>query len=83
MIYPLPEKLIRDFAQKVEKLYVVEELDSCIEDHVRALGVVPDRGKELSPASWASFLRESCAGRLAYPRRKLPNYGEPFPADPR
>ncbi len=36
---PLPDKLIRDFASKVKKLYVIEELDPVIENHVRALGV--------------------------------------------
>lgn len=36
---PLPEKAIRDFAAKVKKLYVIEELDPVIENHVRALGI--------------------------------------------
>lgn len=36
---PLPEKTIRDFAAKVKKLYVIEELDPVIENHVRALGI--------------------------------------------
>ena len=36
---PLPEKLIRDFAATVKKLYVIEELDPVIENHVRALGI--------------------------------------------
>ena len=36
---PLPEKLIRDFAASVEKLYVIEELDPVIENHVRAMGL--------------------------------------------
>ncbi len=39
MVYPLPEKLIRDFAEKVDKLYVIEELDPFIEEHCRAMGV--------------------------------------------
>ena len=43
---PLPEKLIRDFAASVEKLYVIEELDPVIEQHVRALGIACT-GKEL------------------------------------
>ncbi len=43
---PLPEKLIRDFAAKVKKLYVIEELDPIIETHVRALGIEVV-GKEL------------------------------------
>jgi len=43
---PLPVKMIRDFAASVEKLYVIEELDPVIENHVRALGI-ECTGKEL------------------------------------
>ena len=43
---PLPVKLIRDFASKVKKLYVIEELDPIIETHVRSLGI-DVVGKEL------------------------------------
>lgn len=39
MVCPLPEKLIRDFASKVDKLYVIEELDPIIETHCKALGI--------------------------------------------
>lgn len=39
MVYPLPEKLIKDFAAKCEKVYVTEELDPFIEEHCKALGV--------------------------------------------
>ena len=43
---PLPVRLIREFASKVKKLYVIEELDPIIETHVRALGIEVI-GKEL------------------------------------
>lgn len=46
MVYPLPEKLICDFAAKVDKLYVIEELDDFIEAHCRKLGLSPI-GKEI------------------------------------
>ncbi len=46
IVNPLPEKLIRDFAEKVEKLYVIEELDGVIEQHLKALGI-PCTGKEM------------------------------------
>ena len=46
MLNPLPEKLIRDFASKVKRLVVVEELDGIIETHVRSLGL-PVEGKSL------------------------------------
>lgn len=36
---PLPVKTIKDFANKVEKLYVIEELDPIIETHVKSLGI--------------------------------------------
>lgn len=39
MVYPLPEKLIRDFADKCDKVYVIEELDPILEKHCRALGI--------------------------------------------
>ncbi len=43
---PLPVETIKDFASKVKKLYVIEELDPIIETHVRALGIEVI-GKEL------------------------------------
>lgn len=46
MIYPLPEKLIKDFAARVDKLYVIEELDDFIESHCRKIGLNPI-GKEI------------------------------------
>ena len=48
MIWPLPEKKIRDFAASVDELVVVEELDSFIEAHCRDLGLNV-KGKELFP----------------------------------
>ncbi len=39
MSYPLPVKLIKDFASKVKALYVIEELDPFIENHVKSLGI--------------------------------------------
>lgn len=48
MVWPLPEGLIKEFAAKVEKLYVVEELDPFFEDQVKALGISVI-GKEIIP----------------------------------
>ncbi len=39
MPHPLPDKLIKEFASKVKKLYIIEELDPIIENHVKALGI--------------------------------------------
>ncbi|MBR6766290.1 MAG: indolepyruvate ferredoxin oxidoreductase subunit alpha, partial [Clostridia bacterium] len=43
---PLPVEMIKSFAKKVKKLYVIEELDPIIENHVRSLGI-DVIGKEL------------------------------------
>lgn len=39
MVHPLPRKLIEDFAAKVEKLYIIEELDPVIEEQVKSWGI--------------------------------------------
>ena len=49
MINPLPDELIRGFAVKVDRLVVVEELDSIIEDHCRKLGLAIT-GKDMFPS---------------------------------
>ena len=46
MVNPLPIKKIRDFADKVKKVYIIEELDGIIEAHCKAIGV-ECVGKEL------------------------------------
>jgi len=48
MANPLPVKLIKDFACKVEKLVVVEEMDPIIENHCKALGLSVS-GKDALP----------------------------------
>lgn len=48
MSYPLPEKLIRDFAEKVDRVIVLEELDPIIENHCKQLGI-PVEGKSRFP----------------------------------
>lgn len=58
MVYPLPMELIREFAAKVKKLYVVEELDPFIEDQVKAAGIAVI-GKEI-----ISLCGELTPGRL-------------------
>lgn len=39
MSYPFPDNLIREFAQRVKRILVVEELDAFLEEHCLALGV--------------------------------------------
>lgn len=46
--HPLPKKKMKAFADKVETLYVIEELDPYLEDELRSLGV-ECIGEELLP----------------------------------
>ncbi len=48
MINPLPVELIKNFASRVKRLVVVEELDPIIETHVKSLGLAVE-GSELLP----------------------------------
>lgn len=47
--WPLPEKLIRDFTSKVEKVVVVEELDPFLEEHLKMMGIQVVAGKDFFP----------------------------------
>ena len=48
MVYPMPEKLILDFAAKVDRVIVLEELDPFIENHCKQLSVKVS-GKDVFP----------------------------------
>ena len=48
MTYPLPENLIRDFAAKVDRLIVIEELEPFLQEHIQAMGLKVS-GKEFIP----------------------------------
>jgi indolepyruvate ferredoxin oxidoreductase alpha subunit len=48
MTYPIPPKLLREFASQVERLIVIEELDPFIEEEIRLLGI-PVEGKSIFP----------------------------------
>ncbi|MBQ9442171.1 MAG: indolepyruvate ferredoxin oxidoreductase subunit alpha [Selenomonadaceae bacterium] len=48
MVNPLPPELIKNFAAKVKKLFVVEELDDVIESFVKSLGIAVE-GKNILP----------------------------------
>ena len=39
LVNPLPRKMIEDFASKVDKLYIAEELDPVIEEQVKSWGI--------------------------------------------
>ncbi|MBI5081512.1 MAG: indolepyruvate ferredoxin oxidoreductase subunit alpha [Chloroflexi bacterium] len=48
MVWPLPKKLIADFASKVKRLIVIEELDPFFEENIRIMGI-PAEGKNIFP----------------------------------
>lgn len=67
MVNPLPKKLIEEFAQKVETLYIVEELDPVIEEQVKSWGVKAS-GKEIFTVQGeysANMIREAILGEKA------------------
>jgi indolepyruvate ferredoxin oxidoreductase alpha subunit len=48
MTYPLPRRLVEKFANSVERLIVVEELDPFIEEEIRLMGISVE-GKSIFP----------------------------------
>jgi indolepyruvate ferredoxin oxidoreductase alpha subunit len=48
MTWPLPEKLIKEFAAGVDRLIVIEELDPFLQDNIKAMGIEVE-GKEFIP----------------------------------
>lgn len=48
LTHPIPQKMLRDFAGRVRRLFVVEELDPYLEDQLRALGIAVE-GKRFFP----------------------------------
>ena len=80
MINPLPEQKIRDFAASVEKLVVVEELDSIIETHCRTLGLDPV-GKEIFPLI-DEFSQNLVAEKLGQKKHEGLKLAEALPARP-
>lgn len=48
MTYPLPERMVRDFASRVKRLIVIEELDPFLENEIRLMGISVE-GKSIFP----------------------------------
>ncbi len=66
MVYPLPNRLIEEFARKVDKLYVIEELDPFVEGQVKELGLKVT-GKDCFPVVGelsAQLIREKVLGKV-------------------
>lgn len=63
LINPLPEKLIKDFAAKVDRVVVLEELDPIIENHCKQLGINVS-GKDTFPicGEFSQNLVRECLG---------------------
>ena len=67
MVWPLPERMIRSFTEKVDEVVIVEELDPFLELHIRAMGI-SCRGKDLVPAIGElnpAIVRQSITGEKA------------------
>lgn len=67
MVHPLPRKLIEEFAAKVDKLYIFEELEPVIEEQVKSWGI-KCIGKEIFTVQGeysANMLRKAVLGETA------------------
>ena len=65
LVNPLPKKLIEEFAAKVDRLYIFEELEPVIEEQVKAWGISKAVGKEIFTIQGeysANLLRERVLG---------------------
>lgn len=65
MVNPLPKKLIEEFAKKVDKLYIFEELEPVMEEQIKAWGI-ECIGKEIFTRQGeysANMLREKLHGQ--------------------
>ena len=66
LVHPLPRKLIEEFASKVDRLYIFEELEPVIEEQVKSWGILKAVGKELFTGQGeysANMLRDRVLGQ--------------------
>ncbi len=80
MTNPLPVRLIKDFAAKVDKVVVIEELDPIIENHCRQLGIQVT-GKDVLPLL-GEFSQNLIAEKLGEPVPAYKSLGEALPGRP-
>ncbi|MCL1873304.1 MAG: indolepyruvate ferredoxin oxidoreductase subunit alpha [Clostridiales bacterium] len=80
MVWPLPDKLLLEFASKVERVIVVEELDDIIESYCRSLGIKCE-GKNLLPLT-GEYSQEILAERLKGRKYEFKGVNEPVPPRP-
>ena len=76
LVNPLPRKLIEEFAAKVDRLYIFEELEPVIEEQVKAWGISKAVGKEIFTIQGeysANLLRERVLGQeLSFKTEEVP-----------
>ena len=80
MINPMPIQLIKDFAAKVGKVYVIEELDPIIENHCKSIGV-DVIGKELFSIT-GEFSQKSIAQAFDIPDKTVFGLDTDIPVRP-
>jgi indolepyruvate ferredoxin oxidoreductase alpha subunit len=82
MSWPLPEKMIKDFISKIDKVYVIEELDPFWEEHIKAMGFSIDVGKNMVPL--CGELSPTILAEIFDPSYKVPRpvYARPIPSRP-
>ncbi len=80
MSNPLPDQLILDFAAKVDKLVIIEELDPVIENHCKALGLEVT-GKDVLPME-GEYSQNLIAEKLGVEVPKSLSLGEALPGRP-
>ncbi|HJC66543.1 MAG TPA: indolepyruvate ferredoxin oxidoreductase subunit alpha [Candidatus Enterocloster excrementigallinarum] len=76
LVNPLPRKLIEEFAAKVDRLYIFEELEPVIEEQAKAWGIAKAVGKEIFTIQGeysANLLRERVLGQeLSFKTEEVP-----------
>ena len=80
MSNPLPDRLILDFASKVDRLVIIEELDPIIENHCKALGLTVT-GKDVLPME-GEFSQNLIAEKLGVEVPAYKSLNETLPGRP-
>ncbi|MCR4652308.1 MAG: indolepyruvate ferredoxin oxidoreductase subunit alpha [Eubacterium sp.] len=80
MINPLPVEKIRTFAESVDRVIVIEELDPVIENHCKSLGIRVD-GKNIFPMV-DEFSQKIIADCMSLPAKETMAVEDPIPGRP-
>jgi len=81
MSWPLPDKMIKEFADNIEKVYIVEENDPFLETEIKAMGI-DVIGKDIIPITGELNPRivQESFGKM--PKLEMPKIEEPAPGRP-